>query len=244
MSRRVVFPQFRKYPRIDLYRAIQLGKKVKSEYGYRSIENDKIFVAMGYGGRNGASWASFESLQEFGLLVSTTRGMSKLTGLARQVFDGESEEDRVASVRSAAFASELFREIYRKFNYPIQDSELAISFLNTLGFTEDIARRVVREYEASMTYVESLGDFADIQTEATQFDSPPISDLESQQDRESTFEFKDWMRLPIDDDLTIRIMSDNKRKLGIPQLEYIISVLESRLDYLKFQADAERQAHS
>ncbi len=226
-----------KYPSIGLSTSIEKAQVIVSAYNRSSVDRDAIAKAMGYAGVNGTSAPVIGALVQFGLLEYAHRGEVQATELATRILWAESQDEKDSAVKEAALHPEVFNTLYEKFGAGLPQMQGITNYLlRQMKFSDRAANSAAKSYLETIQFahldVDSVVQPSDVV--AKEHESRSRSEIENTPTKQvaHSFEFNDWMRLPIDESLTVRIQTNTKQDLLPEQLEYLIEVLQLKLKRL------------
>jgi hypothetical protein len=145
-----------RYPSISLKEAVTMARKIYDRDSTHAIDRESAVQHIGYSTLNGASATALASLKQFGLTADTGKGMLRLTDLALDILEPQSDAEFRAGLAAAAFAPDLFASLRERFpDRPPSESSLRAHLVRQ-GFTATAVKSIVPAYLETYEYAESL----------------------------------------------------------------------------------------
>ena len=149
MSERVRSPR---YPAISLSEAEELARKIYKNDSTNAVDREVAVQHMGYSSLNGASATILASLNQYGLTSGAGKGMVKLSEVALDIVEPQSEESRRAALVMAAKTPELFASLEGTFPGPVSEAALRAHLVRQ-GFKPAALRQVLPAFLETREYV-------------------------------------------------------------------------------------------
>jgi hypothetical protein len=148
--------QPRRYPRIDLARAIEAAKALKKKEGRARVSRTVAVKAWGYSSIHGQSKIPLYGLKHYGLIEYDGRSYLKLsqTGLTLCDEPPQSEHYQRALVE-AALEPEMFRTL-RETQPEASDDALMHELVRNYSYPEESARLLIACYRKTMELIKDL----------------------------------------------------------------------------------------
>lgn len=116
------------YPAIKLSEAVTLAQALWGREKRSYAPNDAIIQAWGYSSLSGNARTKLAAMRKYGLLEENDGGDMRLSDVAVNILhNGPDSPERLAALRSAALAPELFSELQQ--TYPHASNETLRSYL-------------------------------------------------------------------------------------------------------------------
>lgn len=155
MAERVRSPR---YPSISLGEAEELARKAYGSDGMNAMDREVAVKHMGYSSLNGASAQALASLKQYGLISEAGKGMVRLTDLALDVIEPQSESAKRDALRQMAFRPDLFAGLRERFPGTVPSESNLRAHLVRQQFTQAAIRNIVPAYLGTCEYVASLSE--------------------------------------------------------------------------------------
>jgi hypothetical protein len=140
-------------PVTTLTKAVELVRKLYSEIGRGKVDPQTASKAMGYTGLTGATLTIFAGLNQY-QLINREQGKILVSPLAVRILHPTSIEQKVQSLKEAALAPEVFKELS---SYPEASEHILISHLVQKTFAPERAKHVARVFLANKPYIKPEG---------------------------------------------------------------------------------------
>lgn len=140
-----------------------MARKIYDRDSTHAIDRESAVQHIGYSSLNGASATVLASLKQFGLTTDTGKGMLRLTDLALDILEPQTDADFRAGLATAAFAPDLFASLRERFPDRAPSESSLRAHLVCQGFTSTAIKSIVpayletHEYAASLKEIESHG---------------------------------------------------------------------------------------
>ena len=227
------------YPTLDLERSIDLVAKVEGDYGKASIDRASLAKAMEYSGLSGTSILAISSLGHYGLLEHSGKGEHRVSELAIEIKYSESQDERYQALQKAALHPKVFSQIADKFGVQIQRADAITNYLGRHGFLESSAKAAAKSYLSSVRFARFPADGERFGASTqTRENSPVAEDVSASASANGedvsmaaptpTQQYTDWMRLPLGDGLSVKIMT-NRQDLTNEQIALLLQFLQLQL---------------
>jgi len=131
-----------------------MAKMIYSKDGMNAVDRESAVQHIGYTSLNGASATALASLKQFGLTTDAGKGMIRLSDLALDLIEPESEEARAHAVAVAAFHPDLFAALRERFPKAPSESNLRAHLVRQ-GFTSAAVKSIVPAYLGTCEYAAS-----------------------------------------------------------------------------------------
>ena len=146
------------FPGLSLEDATTAAKTIWDKNRKALIPREAAAKDLGYSGMTGRSMQVLGALNQYGLVEITSKGLTRVTQTAEDIFIGFPEEVKRAAVSTAGRTPSLFREIYDKYDGDIPGENAIRSFLFQRGFTNEGVEKALKSFNATNRYVEIYGD--------------------------------------------------------------------------------------
>ena len=144
-----------RYPSISLPVAESLVKTIFEKDGMNPVDRESAVQHIGYSSLNGASATVLASMKQYGLTTDAGKGMLRVSALALDLIEPQSEQGRSEAIEVAAFTPDLFASLRERFPDSVpSDSNLRAHLLRQ-EFTSAAVKAVVPAYLATCEYVAS-----------------------------------------------------------------------------------------
>lgn len=167
-----------RYPSINLQEAIEKVRIIYQKEHTHKANREVVAKDLGYAGVNGASATMISSIKQYGLLEQVGESL-KVTEDATVIIElPANDPERIEAIKRAAFAPNLFTEIYAEFGDKLPSDENLRLILVKKGFNSKAANSFIRAYRETFSIVKSdmRGYNEELNTyEAGQNMSNPIS---------------------------------------------------------------------
>jgi|GEM_PF-3280542 len=145
------------FPALSLEESINSAKVIWDKNRKAPIAREAAAKDLGYSGLTGRSMQVLGALNQFGLVAITSKGLTRVTELAEEIFIGFPEDVKRKAVTEAGRTPNLFREIYEKFDGHIPGENAIRSFLFQRGFTNEGVEKALKTFSSTNRYVEMYG---------------------------------------------------------------------------------------
>ena len=146
------------FPNLPLEEAVNAAKAIWDKNRKAPISREAAAKDLGYTGLTGRSMQVLGALNQYGLVEITSKGQTRITQLAEDIFVGFPEDVKRSAISVAGHTPSLFREIYDKFEGDIPGDNAIRSFLFQRGFTNEGVEKALKSFNATNRYVEINGD--------------------------------------------------------------------------------------
>lgn len=140
-----------------------MAKKIYENDSTHAIDRESAVKHIGYSTLNGASSTVLASLKQYGLTVDSGKGMLRLTDVALDIVEPESDEAYRLALMVAAQAPDLFASLQERFSGKAPSESTLRAHLVRQGFTATAIKSIVpayldtHEFAASLKETESHG---------------------------------------------------------------------------------------
>lgn len=146
-----------RYPSFSVEDAVASARKIYEKDGMNAVDRESAVRHMGYSSLNGASATALASLKQYGLAVDEGKGTIRLTDLALDLLEPESDQRFSEAAFEAAFSPDLFQSLREKFPATVPSESNLRAHLVRQEFTQAAIKSVVPAYLATCEYIEELG---------------------------------------------------------------------------------------
>lgn len=147
-----------RYPSIALSEAVKMARRIFNEDGMNAVDRESAVKHIGYTTLNGASATALASLKQYGLTSDAGKGMLRLTALALDLLEPESESAHAQAVQAAAFSPDLFAALRERFPEKVPSESNLRAHLLRQGFTNAAVKAVVPAYRETCEYAASADE--------------------------------------------------------------------------------------
>lgn len=144
-----------RHPSISLREAEDAARKIYSKDGMNPVDRESAVQHLGYSSLNGASATALASLKQYGLVTDSGKGMLRLSELALDLLEPESDEGRAVALKTAAFSPDLFAALRERFPDSVPSESNLRAHLIRQQFTVTAVKAVVPAYLETCEYVRS-----------------------------------------------------------------------------------------
>lgn len=178
------------FPVLPLEESIDVAKAIWDKNRKAPIAREAAAKDLGYSGLTGRSMQVLGSLNQYGLVEGTTKGLTRVTELAEEIFIGFPEEVKRKAITKAGRTPALFQEIYEKFDGHVPGENAIRSFLFQRGFTNDGVEKALKTFSSTNRFVEINGvsESYGNSEKATSELPPEVSDVEDKMIEVEEFE--------------------------------------------------------
>lgn len=141
---------------MSIKEAVALAKKIYEKDSTHAIDRESAVQHIGYSTLNGASATALASLKQYGLTVDTGKGMLRLTDLALDILEPQSDEEYRSGLIEAAFAPDLFAALRERFPDRSPSESSLRAHLVRQGFTVTALKAIVPAYLETHEFASSL----------------------------------------------------------------------------------------
>ena len=145
-----------RYPSFSLTEAETMARRIYNQDGMNAVDRESAVQHLGYSSLNGASATALASLNQYGLTVDAGKGAIRLSNVALDLLEPESEKARADAVRIAAFTPDLFASLREKFPETVPSESNLRAHLVRQQFTSSSLKTVVSAYLETCEYVASV----------------------------------------------------------------------------------------
>lgn len=170
-----------RYPSVSLVEAVEMARKIFAKDGMNSVDRESAVQHLGYSSLNGASATALAALKQYGLVNDSGKGTLRLSDLALDLLEPETEAGRAAAIRTAAFNPDLFASLFERFPGSIPSESNLRAHLLRQQFSNSAVKAVVPAYLATCEYLETAKTFEQNNSlRKTVSEKPEMEGLESQ----------------------------------------------------------------
>lgn len=130
-----------------------MAREIYNRDGMHPVDRETAVEHIGYSSLNGASATALASIKQYGLIEDAGKGMLKLTSLALDMLEPESEEGRDAALLKAAFSPSLFETLQGQFPGRVPSESNLRAYLLRNEFTQAAVKSVVPAYLETCEYI-------------------------------------------------------------------------------------------
>lgn len=146
------------FPSLSLEEAVNFAKAIWDKNRKSPIPREAAAKDLGYTGLTGRSMTVLGALNQYDLVEITSKGQTRVTQTAEDIFVGYPEEVKRAAVTRAGQSPSLFREVYERYDGNIPGENAIRSFFFQKGFTNDGVEKALKSFIATNRYVEIYGE--------------------------------------------------------------------------------------
>ena len=148
-----------RYPSVALDEAEGLARRLFQGDGLHAVDRDVAVGHMGYSSLNGASAQMLSSLTQYALVENAGKSQLRLTSLALDLIEPQSDDDRAKAVQQAAWSPRLFSELRERFPNSTPSEGNLRAHLIRQQFTPSAIKAVIPAYLRTCEYVASIVGF-------------------------------------------------------------------------------------
>jgi len=145
-----------RYPSSPLQEAVRMARQIYEEDGMNAVDRETAVKHLGYSTMNGASATALASLKQFGLTADAGKGVLRLTDLALDLIEPESEDARREALVLAAYTPDLFASLKERFPEKVPSESNLRAHLVRQNFTPAAVKSIVPAYLATCEYIASV----------------------------------------------------------------------------------------
>lgn len=234
------------FPILPLEEAINVAKAIWDKNRKAPIAREAAAKDVGYTGLTGRSMQVLGSLNQYGLVEITAKGLTRVTQLAENILIGFPEDVKQSAIAEAGRTPPLFREIYDKFDGHIPGENAIRSFLLQRGFTNEGVEKALKSFNSTNRFVEMHGVSESYGNEVeAASESPPEPSHQENRPVENlaTIQPSDPLanairgRVPLDFQLSMNGLEVSGRTKSRSELERFISTLNTILPLIPEDQD-------
>jgi len=144
-----------RYPSVGLREAEVWARRIFDQDGLHPMDRESAAKHLGYTTLNGASASALASLKQYGLTADAGKGLLRLTPLALDILEPESDASRRAALATAAFKPELFAALQERFPERLPSEPNLRAHLLRQHFTSAAIKSVIPAYLETCEYLAS-----------------------------------------------------------------------------------------
>jgi len=162
------------YPAVGLSEAVSMAQSIWNREKRSNLSPESVVQAWGYSGMSGVARTKIAAMKKYGLFDEDNEGDLRLSDRAMNILHNPLESpERLASLREAAFAPELFTDLQQ--TYPHASDETLKSYLITKkGFSDTGAGSCIGAFRDTQE-IAKLNDMEPTPTASQSAFKPPPS---------------------------------------------------------------------
>lgn len=147
-----------RFPSYSLSDSVAFAARIYKGVHRSSIDAESAFQLMGFKSRSGASSSALGAVRQFGLIEGISE-KTRISDLALQILEPESEAERTSALRSAAVQPGVFKTLLERYNgrIPTVDEPIRSFLIRELGFSKAGAEVCLSTFRKTLDFV---GDFS------------------------------------------------------------------------------------
>lgn len=145
------------YPVQSLADAITSVRKIEAQYRSAKVDREVAAKVIGYSGLSGPANKALAALAQYGLVERAGKGEMRVTHRARAILHPDSDAEKLAELRAAAFEPRLFQDLQERYPNMMPPEDGIVMFLNRKGFNQNAIRPAAKAYLQTLAFLEEAG---------------------------------------------------------------------------------------